>query len=289
MTYKEMHITCSARDKSENYQIFVREWGSAASPPILAIHGLGGQSVNFSPLAERLCDEYRVICVDMIGRGNSDWSRNPTQEYCFAYYCDVIEQILAALNVTSSFDWIGTSMGGALGMYTLGQPLGSRVNRLVVNDVGHRIDDTVLAAIESAVGNPPVFKTLDEATAYFKEFLGQMSCREATHDHWVKTAEAGCKPLSDGMLRLHYDPKIASQITYYPADYDNQGSFSAAAIPMLLIWGEQSTVLTSDIVQEMQHVKPDGLRVERYKGWGHAPFLDTEDDYKLIHQFLSGQ
>ena len=266
-------------------EIFYREYGDRQAPAVVAMHGLGGQGLNFDRLATVLAQHYRVICPDMIGRGRSQWALEPDNEYCFERYSQLLNALLEHLCV-SDFHWLGTSMGGALGMYCIGNGWGARINSLVLNDIGPEIDADVLAGIAEAAGSEQRFNSYRELSVHIARYLGEWAAQPDNSEHWDRFALTGARRCDNGQLALHHDTAIARQFARHASDYQNWQRFAKINCPLLIIRGNLSTVLTAETAERMQQIKPHANLVV-INGWGHAPFLDTDNQIELITQFLS--
>ncbi len=181
------------------------EWGDAANPKVLVcVHGLTRCSRDFDFLAQALAADYRVVCPDVVGRGRSDWLRNKSL-YAIPQYCADMTTLLAKLNA-ETVDWVGTSMGGLIGMALACQPE-TPITRLVLNDVGPVITATSLARIGSYLGAAPRFDNIGQAEVFVRfvsATFGKFSDEEWRHltRHVTRTAE-------DGKVEFAYDPGIA--------------------------------------------------------------------------------
>lgn len=268
-------------------EIFYREYGDRNAPVVVALHGLGGQGLNFDPLARRLREGYRVICPDMIGRGYSQWATEPDREYCFANYQQLLGALLEQLAV-EQFHWVGTSMGGALGIYCVGSDWGDRVRSLVLNDIGPEIDADILADIAQAIALEQRFDTHTELAESIAVFLGEWAVQPDDTEHWMRFALQGARRCDDGRLALHHDPAIGHQFICHPGDYQNWPQYRNIDCPVLVVRGALSTVLTEATALQMTQSGPV-TKLVTLEGWGHAPFLDSDNQIALIQNFLIEQ
>jgi pimeloyl-ACP methyl ester carboxylesterase len=256
------------------------EWGEARNPRVLVCaHGLSRCGRDFDTLAQALADDYRVVCPDIVGRGTSDWLAHKG-DYGYPVYCSDIATMLAALG-TESVDWVGTSMGGILGMFLSSSPR-TPVGKLVVNDVGCVVPKSALERIASYVGRDPAFETLDQLETAMRSVspFGELS--EA---QWRQLAVHTSRRDADGKWRFRYDPGIAVAFKAGAiADVDLRGFWRAVTRPALVIRGEQSDLLTAEIYAEMlQRPGTQGFVVPRT---GHAPMLMDEAQIAAVRGFL---
>ncbi len=276
---KAKAINCIGRE------IFYCDYGESTAPVVLAVHGLGGQGRNFDVIATALQQGYRVICPDIIGRGRSQWAQDPATEYCFDFYQALLADLLEQLAI-KDVHWLGTSMGGALGIYCAGGQWRDRIKSLVINDVGPEIDADVLASIAQAIGQNKKFETCRELAAYIQSYLGEWAGVPGDIDHWMNFAFHGARRCEDGRLMLHHDPRIATQFSVHASDYQNWDRYLTINCPTLVIRGALSTVLTEETLARMARCGPEAKHVT-FDKCGHAPFLETDAQIQVIKQFLS--
>ncbi|HZT56000.1 MAG TPA: alpha/beta hydrolase, partial [Burkholderiaceae bacterium] len=180
------------------------EWGDAANPRVLVcVHGLARQGRDFDTLARALSDAYRVVCPDVVGRGQSDWLTDPSGYQIPAYVADMVT-LLARLNAPT-VHWVGTSMGGLIGLFLASLPQ-SPIGKLVINDVGPVVQFEALVRIGNYLGQPLRWNTLDEATDYLQTI--STSFGPHTRAQWLAFSRPMLKADGDG-FKLHYDPAIA--------------------------------------------------------------------------------
>ncbi|MBC8056200.1 MAG: alpha/beta hydrolase [Rhizobiales bacterium] len=262
------------------------EWGDAANPRVLVCaHGLARQARDFDTLAQALRAEYRVICVDVVGRGQSDWLDDPSGYQIPAYVADMVT-LLARLDA-QTVHWVGTSMGGliGLGLASLSQ---SPIRRLVLNDVGPTIQFEALVRIGNYLGQPLRWNTLDEAAAYLRAISAGFGPH--TRDQWLALSRPMLKPDGDG-FKLHYDPAIALPFKAITPEIAAAGeamtwaAYDAIGCPTLLLRGADSDLLTRDTAMAMTTRGPKARLLE-FVGVGHAPTLVAADQVQAIRAFL---
>ncbi len=257
------------------------EWGARDNPRVLVcVHGLTRCGRDFDYLAERLADDYRVLCPDIVGRGRSDWLPDKN-DYGYPQYLADLTAMLAAAG-TESVDWLGTSMGGILGMMLAAQPR-TPVGKLVLNDVGSVIPKAALERIATYVGRDVAFESLDALEAAMRSVspFGKLTPAQWGHlaIHVARRDEAG-------LWRFRYDPGIAVPFKAAApyADVDLRPIWQAVHGPVLVLHGEQSDLLTADIYREML-ARPgtEGIVVP---DTGHAPALMDAALVATVRSFL---
>jgi pimeloyl-ACP methyl ester carboxylesterase len=256
------------------------EWGDRDNPRVLVCaHGLTRCGRDFDFLAARMADAYRVVCPDIAGRGQSDWLAAKA-DYGYPVYCADIAAMLAALGA-ESVDWVGTSMGGILGMLLAAHPR-TPVGKLVINDVGCVVPKIALERIATYVGRDPAFDSLEALEAAMRSVspFGELSPMQ-----WRHLAEHVSRRDDDGRWRFRYDPGIAAPFKAGPiADVDLRPFWKAVRGPVLVVRAEHSDLLTPEIHEEML-ARPgtEGLVVP---DTGHAPMLMDEAQAGAIRAFL---
>lgn len=266
------------------------EWGDPDNPRVLlCVHGLTRQGRDFDALASALCDTWRVVCPDVLGRGESDWLADPTGYQVPAYVADMVT-LLARLKA-QSLDWLGTSMGGLIGMGLASLP-GSPLRRLVLNDVGPALDPAALARIGSYVGLPLRFASLEEGVDYLVSICASFGPH--TREQWLALSLPMLRPLPDGEgpgWRLHYDPRIAEVFKSLTPELVRQGEalmwqgYEALRLPTLVIRGAESDLLTAATARRMAGCGPRA-EVWEVPGVGHAPTLATPPQIERVREFL---
>lgn len=262
------------------------EWGHADNPKVLVcVHGLTRNGRDFDFLAQALEADYRVICPDIVGRGKSDWLANKSL-YVLPQYCADMVTLLAWLNV-ETVDWLGTSMGGLIGMTLAAQP-GNPIRRLVLNDVGPVITGVSLARIGDYLGKPPRFDRIEEAEAYVRQVSAPFG--PLTDTQWRHLTVHAVHEGKDGKIEFVYDPGIAqvyrqSQLLSGGKDVELWQLFDAITCPTLLLRGEKSDLLTAQTAQAMTQRGPHAKLIE-VPDVGHAPTLMDEAQIAPVREFL---
>ena len=267
------------------HRIAVWEWGSENSgPPVICVHGLTRQARDFDVLAQRLVDEgRRVLCPDLPGRGRSDWLDDPLH-YNLLTYANDMNTVLAWAHA-SEVDWIGSSLGGMVGMMLAAQKF-QPIRRLVLNDVGAYVPSTALQRIGRYLASGPMkFDTLDDAELWVRETLapfGDLNDREWRHltEHSYRRDEVISKWVA------HHDPAIARTYRQWQfVSVDLWKFWRAITCPVLVVRGADSDFLLPGILARMRSSGPPTETVE-IEGSGHVPSLMREHHIAPILNFL---
>jgi pimeloyl-ACP methyl ester carboxylesterase len=264
------------------HRVVYREWGEPDNPRVVTcVHGLTRNGRDFDVLAQRLARRFRVLCPDMPGRGDSDWLRDPN-DYSFATYLSTLTALLAHAHA-DRVAWVGTSMGGLLGMVMAAQPE-TPVTSLVVNDVGPVLEAGALARIAAYVGLDPVFDSFASLEAHIREVSAPFGA--LTDAQWHTIASTTARETPDGRWRLKYDPGIAVPFRAVAAqNSDIWAIWDAIRSPTLLLRGAQSDLLSSATAAEMRSRGPKPEVVE-VPSVGHAPMLLSEEQIAPVEAFL---
>ena len=264
------------------FEVHATAWGATDAPGLVMWHGLARSGRDFDCIARSLADRYHVVCPDTIGRGLSAWSPDLARDYCFANYMRIARSLADQLGF-DRLTWLGTSMGGTLGMRLAAGPLEGRIDRLIVNDIGPTLPTVAVDRIKSYVGNPPEFDTLTALEAYFREIYVPFGPH--TDAQWRHMAETSFRRLPSGKVTTHYDPAIVRQFFDHPGDYEIWEAFDALDVPLLLLHGADSDLLLPEIIAEMQQRQP-AMQVEHIDACGHAPALNTPNQIEIVRNFV---
>lgn len=266
------------------------EWeGPPGAPVVLCVHGLTRNGRDFDFLADALSPRCRVVCPDMPGRGRSDWL-DDAKAYSFPYYLAVLAALYARLDAPS-VHWVGTSMGGLIGMLFAALPK-SPVRRLVLNDIGPVVSPEGRTRIGERVGRDPGFSNRQELEAYLRQtYAGFGPLSDVQWRHLV--AHAG-RTRDDGKLGLAYDPKIGEAFRVEPPEEPNAAPrevdfwnfYDRIRCPTLVLRGAQSDILRAADAAQMRTRGPQAELVE-FAGIGHAPALMADDQIAAIRDFLA--
>lgn len=265
------------------HEVHVTEWGDQSRPALLMWHGLARTGRDFDEAAEALCETYFVLCPDTIGRGLSSWARDPTTDYSYSAFGDTALSLLDHYGI-DRLRWVGTSMGGLLGVTLAGGRLRDRISHLVVNDIGPDLATGGVARIAAYVGSPPVFDTVAEFESWLRQTYAPFGLN--TDAFWRRMADTSARRTDAGRITVHYDPRIVAQLTHQRADLDLWHAWDAIRARTLLIRGESSDVLSEDLAAEMARRGPKP-RLYTVRGCGHAPTLASPDQLQAVQSFLA--
>lgn len=267
------------------------EWGPARSErTVVCVHGLTRNCRDFDFLAQHLAQAgMRVVAIDLPGRGCSEWMNN-WLDYGTPLYVSVMSGLIARLNV-KEVDWIGTSLGGHIGMEMAALP-DAPIRRMVLNDIGARVSARALQRISNylAAGVKMRFETTDAVEAHLRTTLAPFG--ELTNAEWRHLAKHSAVDAGDGSLRMSHDPGIGKQF-WMPMllDITLWQVWEKVACPTLILRGEDSDLLALQTVRQMER---RGLAAS--KGWvssaeiekcGHAPALMAQEQLDLVESFLT--
>jgi pimeloyl-ACP methyl ester carboxylesterase len=264
------------------HRIVYDEWpGPGGAPTLVCLHGLTRNARDFDTIAAALAARYRVVAPDMPGRGRSDDLAVPA-DYDFPLYLADAAALIARLDV-EQVDWLGTSMGGLMGMLLAAQP-GSPIRRLVINDAGPFVPKAGLERIGAYVGLDPSFPSLEAAEAALRRAyapFGQLGDAQ-----WRTLTRFSTRRRPDGGYGMAYDPHIGDPFKTGPIkDVDVWSSWDRIACPTLVLRGAVSDVLPRDVAAEMSRRGPKAKLVE-FAGIGHAPPLLSDDQIGAVRDFL---
>lgn len=274
---RSRYLVCEGRE------IHVTEWGPADAPAVVAWHGLARTGRDMDELAAHLAPRWRVICPDTLGRGLSQWSPRPAEEYCLGFYVKLAVALVDQLGL-DRFHWVGTSMGGAIGLRAAAGPLRGRMRSLLLNDIGPRLAPPAVARIRAYAGQPPAFGTVSELEAYFRTVYAPYGWLSDTQ--WRRLTETSTRRLPDGRVTPHYDPAMVQQFEHHPADYDQWAAWDSLDLPVLCLRGETSDLLEPETARAMRERGPRA-RVIEVPGCGHAPALNVPEHFAWVDGFLA--
>jgi pimeloyl-ACP methyl ester carboxylesterase len=278
------HVQCL--DSRGLHRMAYWEWGDPAQREVVVcVHGLSRQGRDFDTLARDLAGDFRVVCPDVVGRGQSDWLADPAGYNVPAYVADMVT-LLARLDA-EQVDWVGTSMGGLIGLALASLP-GVPVRRLVLNDVGPAIEPDSLTRIGTYLGQPAHWRTLDEAADVLLAI--SQGFGPHTREQWLALTAPQLKPDGAG-FKPHYDPGIAAAFKSYSADVARAGeallwqAYDSLTCRTLLLRGAESDLLSPATARAMTQRGPRARLVE-FDGVGHAPMLVQPDQHAAVRGFL---
>lgn len=294
------------------HRVAYTDWGDPASRhAVLCVHGLSRNARDFDRLAAALAPDCRVVCMDVVGRGDSDWLEDKSG-YCFPTYLGDAAALIARVTTparkgllgqwqarllgpppTTQVDWVGTSMGGLIGMLLAAKP-GSPIRRLVMNDVGPFVPWNSLIRLKGHVGQQNRFETLAEVDAYVRRACAPFGPLD--EDWWQHLARHGAEPVEGGGYRLRYDPQISRGLPVnrdpelpigpeYLRGIDLWSVWREVRCPVLVLRGAESDVLPAEVAERMREGR-DNVRVVEFAGVGHAPSLADAAQINAVREFL---
>lgn len=266
-----------------------KEWGDPRNSNVLVcVHGVTRISDDFDQLALALCDQYRVVCPDVVGRGRSSWLRDPRHYQLPQYVSDMVT-LLARLDVEKT-DWFGTSMGGLIGI-GLASLQDNPIRKLILNDIGPALNFVAISRISGYIGQETRFATFKEAENYIRAISAGFGPH--AEDEWRKIASDVLKQDPQGMWTRHYDLKLAVPFQAETPESTKHAetmlwaAYDAIRCPVLVVRGAQSDLLTSDVAHEMTRRGPEARLVE-LAGVGHAPTFMHADQIAIAKEFFLG-
>jgi pimeloyl-ACP methyl ester carboxylesterase len=278
----ERQVCCAS--PSGLHRMAYTEWGARDNPQVLVcVHGLSRNGRDFDDLARALAGDYRVICPDVVGRGRSDWLRDPGNYGIAQYVADMIV-LIARLDV-DSVSWLGTSMGGLIGM-ALASLAGTPITRLLLNDVGPVISAESIKRIGDYIGRAPTFASLADAEQYIR--LVSAPFGPLSDAQWRHLTETSVRQAPDGRLEMRYDPQIGESFRREAAAGEAAAwlIYDRIRCPTLVLRGANSDLLSVETVQAMAARGPHP-RIVEVPGVGHAPMFMDAAQIALVRDFLS--
>ena len=264
------------------HRVVYRQWGDPDNPRVVVcVHGLTRNGRDFDALAAAIGDRFRVLCPDMPGRGDSEWLAD-ANDYTFPTYLTTLTTLLANAAVERCA-WVGTSMGGLLGMVLAAQRH-TPIARLVVNDVGPVIESPALARIASYVGADPQFESFAALEAHIRAVSAPFGA--LSDAQWQQLARTTARQLADGSWRLKYDPGIAVPFRIQAKQSgDLWPIWDAISCPTLVLRGAESDLLARETAAAMRVRGPKPPLLE-FAGIGHAPMLLDAEQIAPVAAFL---
>lgn len=265
------------------HRVVYTEWGDKGEDRLaVCVHGLTRNGRDFDDLARALQQERRVACPDIVGRGRSDWLADKSQ-YTFITYCADMTALLARLR-GKSVDWVGTSMGGQIGMILAAQP-NTPIKRLVLNDIGPFVPKEAPRRLLAYAGtHPPPFESLAAAERHIREIyapFGKLSDKQ-----WAHLTRYSLREVDGGRYALAYDPGIVEPLKdMQRADFHIWPLWDRIRCPVLVLHGAESDVLLESTVEEMRRRGPS-VEVVEIPGVGHAPTLTAPEHVRIVRDWL---
>ncbi len=278
-------VQCSSGDAQ--HRMAYHAWGDPNnSKVLLCVHGLTRRGSDFKTLAQAMCKDYYVVCPDVVGRGDSDRLSNPML-YAIPQYVADITELVKKLGV-SQVDWFGTSMGGLIGMVYAAMPK-SPIRRMLINDVGPKIEPEAIKRLGSYVGQPFAFANRADALTRLNQICASFGVHSP--EEW----EIYNGPMliqRDGVWIMHYDPNISvpfaavNPIMAKAGEMAMWHAFKQIHIPILIVRGGDSDLLSAVTVAEMCKVNPHARSIE-IPNVGHAPAFVKPEQIALAKEFFS--
>lgn len=283
--------TLSADGKLKKpHHIAYTDWGDAGNPHIvICVHGLTRNCRDFDYLANALQADCRVICMDVVGRGQSDWLEHAHDyDYYPLYLSDaiaLIQHLKTQYSEAITLDWVGISMGGLIGMLVAIQPdLPTPIHKLVISDIGPLIPAAALKRISQYVGKDPRFKSFGEFRLYMKAI--SVSFGSLTEEQWDHLAVHSVREYADGSFGFRYDPRIAISFKEHEIkDIDLWAQWDMLSVPTLVVRGTESDVLSEETASQMK-IRGARARIIEFSGIGHSPMLLDEQQIHTIGDFI---
>ncbi|MBX2834088.1 MAG: alpha/beta hydrolase [Micavibrio sp.] len=282
MNFNEAFIT--SENGGETHRIYYREWGDESGIPLICVHGLTGNGYDFDYIAPTLVEQgYRVIAVDLPGRGRSDFLSDPMLYNYDIYIADLIG--LIAHFGFKKVDWLGVSLGGLLGMCIAAEE-NTPIKRLILNDVGPEVPKAALDFIYNVIKQPYYFESIDELEKRMRATRG-LTWGPVTDEQWTHMAKHNARETDDGRITYAYDPEIARIFETAPlGTLDMWECWDAIDCPTLVIQGKKSMLLTKKILKKMKKRGPEyDLLV--FKGCGHVPSLMAPEQIEAVRGWLA--
>lgn len=284
---REIYIPEDLELKREDRHLAYTEWGNADNPNMLiCVHGLSRNSRDFDYLANSLASDFHVICPDIVGRGRSSWLSNPLGYDIPHYIIDI--QILLKKFQPKKLSWIGTSMGGLIGMgLAAANPI--LIHKMVLNDIGPFVDHTALIEVAKYIGHCPRFSSLEEAEKYCRQTYQSFGI--VHDDDWRYFTKHSFTTDEEGYFIRAFDPAVGKHFTESiknneKQDIDLWAIWKQITCPTFCIHGTFSTILTQETLTKMKESGPP-ITILEIPNTGHAPALMDENQIKYTQQWLT--
>lgn len=265
------------------HDVHVTLWGDPLAKPLVMWHGLARTGRDFDELAAALSDQYFVLCPDTFGRGLSSWSTSPDTEYCVAHMADTAEALLDHFDIAQT-GWLGTSMGGLIGMYLASGSRADRLRFLIINDIGPEVPQDAIDRILNYAGDMPVFATFSEAESWLRTVYAPFG--DAPDSFWRRMARTSLRRRDDGTLTLHYDPNIIRQFDLFADELTSWDRYARISLPTHVLAGAHSDILTSPILERMCAEGPLP-QATVFDACGHAPAMACPQDIDLLRSIIA--
>ncbi|MEO0327102.1 MAG: alpha/beta hydrolase [Pseudomonadota bacterium] len=269
------------------HRINYLEWGNVKEFPnqetVLCVHGLTRNARDFDFFASKLCDKYRVICPDVVGRGDSDHLLSD-ESYNYLQYNSDMNALIARLGVTE-VNWIGTSMGGIIGM-VLASVSQSPIRRLVINDIGPEVSRDALMSIAEYIGKSEEFNSVKDVENYQRAIYPEFA--PMTDEDWAHLAKYSCKRTEHGTFRMKVDNRVGNafrdSISYF--NVEMWDTWEKITCPVLVLRGKDSSFLSEETATRMLECGPETTLVE-FEDTGHTPTLRNDEQVAIVEEWLA--
>ncbi len=269
------------------HRINYLEWGNSKEFPhqetLLCVHGLTRNARDFDYFASKMCDRYRVVCPDVVGRGDSDHLLND-ESYNYLQYNADMNAMISRLGVTE-VNWIGTSMGGIIGM-VLASVAQSPIRRLVINDIGPEVSRDALLSIAKYIGTSDDFNSLQDVENFLREIYHEFA--PMSDEDWAQMAKYSSKRTEHGTYKMKFDPRVGDafrdSISYF--NVDMWDTWEKITCPVLVLRGKHSSFLSEETAHRMLEYGPETILVE-FDETGHTPTLRNDEQVDVIADWLS--
>jgi len=265
------------------HRINFLEWGSASSDTMVCVHGVSRNAHDFDFFASKMDKKFHLICPDVVGRGESDHLING-QGYDYLQYNSDMNALLARIG-KPKVDWLGTSMGGIIGMVFASLPQ-TPIKRLILNDIGPEISRGSLSDIGEYIGLAPDFRSLEKLETYIRKIYAEF--HPMSDDDWSEMAKNASVRTKTGKFRLRMDPAIgdAFRESIPLFDIDMWDTWERIHCPVLILRGKESSFFTKEVADKMVEINPEAQLVE-FEGAGHTPTLRSDEQVKVIQDWLA--
>lgn len=264
------------------HRISYLEWGAENDNTMVCVHGVSRNAHDFDVLAKRLSPSNRVICPDVVGRGHSDHLINADGYDYLQYNADM--NVLLGRIGPQKVDWLGTSMGGIIGMVFASLPQ-TPIKRLIVNDIGPFIARDNLTTIGEYIGRSGEFRNLAEVETYLREIYAEF--HPMSDQDWADMAEHSSKRTSRGTYRMRMDAGVGdsfrNRISLF--DVDMWDTWDNIQCPVLILRGENSSFFARETAEEMLTRGPKSTLIE-FPHAGHTPSLRGQEQIDAIVNWL---
>ena len=267
------------------HEVHLTAWGDPSAPALVLWHGIARTGRDFDTLARHLAGRFHILCPDTIGRGLSSWSMAPDDDYTIPTYCAQAVELLDRLGI-GECRWLGSSMGGLIGMALAGHPqTAARIGRLVLNDVAPELNGAAIERIRAYVSSVAEFATMGEFETYLRTIYAPFGW--LSDEEWRRMAETSMRRRDSGRISAHYDPAVMRVFVEQFRDFDMWEVYDALRCPVLVLRGATSDLVTAAAAQAMTQRGPRA-RLVTVPGCGHTPALNTPEQFAVLEQFLDG-